>query len=240
MSETLNAKTYSLPPVSINKSLLVACLLILSGIGAWLMTPDQQAIPKAPELESLIPSNFGEWKQVPNLFAPVSLTADRTEEIDQLYDRVLMRTYVNRQGAQVMLALAYATEQKQDIKIHRPEVCYVAQGYQLLDMKAKTITPNHSKPITAQRLLMRHQNRAEAITYWIRIGDEYPVGGIAQRMKILKDGLKGKVVDGILVRASTVLGDENESSDAYLQQEKFLDNLLKSLPIEKQMLLAVK
>jgi EpsI family protein len=151
-----------------------------------------------------------------------------------------MRTYVNQKGDQVMLALAYATEQKQDIKIHRPEVCYVAQGYQLLDMKTNTINPNQSTDIPAQRLLLRNQNRSEAVTYWIRIGDEYPIGGIAQRMKILRDGLKGKVVDGILVRASTVLGDESESSPAYGQHEKFLADLLTILPADKQMLLAAK
>jgi EpsI family protein len=88
--------------------------------------------------------------------------------------------------------------------------------------------------------LLRNQNRSEAVTYWIRIGDEYPIGGIAQRMKILRDGLKGKVVDGILVRASTVLGDETESSPAYGQHEKFLADLLSSLPADKQMLLAAK
>jgi EpsI family protein len=236
----MSDSTYSMPRIPVNKSMLVGIVLVLSGLGAWLMTPEHPDAQTAPELESIIPAQFGEWKQVPDLFIPVGLTTDRTTEIDELYDRVLMRTYVNKQGEQVMLALAYATEQKQDIKIHRPEVCYVAQGYQLLKMSSNTFTPEHKKPIAAQRLLMQHQNRAEAVTYWIRIGDEYPVGGIAQRMKILRDGLKGKVVDGILVRASTVLGDETESAPAYVLQENFLETLLKSLPVDQQMLLAVK
>lgn len=235
----MSATTYKMPKIAINKSLLVGIVLALSGLGAWLMTPEHPGTQSAPEFDSIIPAQFGEWKQVPDLFIPVGLTTDRNDEISELYDRVLMRTYVNQQGEQVMLALAYATEQKQDIKIHRPEVCYVAQGYELLKMSGNTFTPADKKPIAAQRLLMQHQNRAEAVTYWIRIGDEYPVGGMAQRMKILRDGLKGKVVDGILVRASTVLGDETESAPAYVLQEKFLASLLSSLPKEKQMLLAV-
>jgi EpsI family protein len=234
------AATYKLPEFSISRSLLVGIILALSGLSAWVLTPQQDEVQNAPDFEAIIPDHFGEWKRVPDLFIQAGLTTDKNDEINQLYDRVLMRTYVNQKGDQVMLALAYATEQKQDIKIHRPEVCYVAQGYQLLDMKTNTINPNQSTDIPAQRLLLRNQNRSEAVTYWIRIGDEYPIGGIAQRMKILRDGLKGKVVDGILVRASTVLGDESESSPAYGQHEKFLADLLTSLPADKQMLLAAK
>jgi EpsI family protein len=234
------ASTYQLPEFSVNKSILVGIILLLSGLSAWVLTPEQAEVQDAPDFEAIIPDQFGEWKRVPDLFIQAGLTADKNDEINVLYDRVLMRTYTNEKGDQVMLALAYATEQKQDIKIHRPEVCYVAQGYQLLEMKTNTINPHQSTDIPAQRLLLRNQNRAEAVTYWIRIGDEYPIGGIAQRMKILRDGLKGKVVDGILVRASTVLGDETESAPAYAQHEKFLADLLSSLPGEKQMLLAAK
>lgn len=236
----MTASAYKHPEFSVSNSLLVGIVLLLSGLSAWVMTPDQSAVQAAPDFESIIPDQFGEWKRVPDLFVQVGLTADKNDEINQLYDRVLMRTYVNAQGDQVMLALAYAAEQKQDIKIHRPEVCYVAQGYQLLQKTGNTFTPAHQKPIASQRLLMQHQNRSEAVTYWIRLGDEYPVGGIAQRMKILRDGLKGKVVDGILVRASTVLEDETESAPAYVLQEKFLASLLGSLPLDKKMLLAVQ
>jgi EpsI family protein len=231
--------SYKLPEFSVNKSILVGIVLLLSGLSAWVLTPEQAVVEGPPDFESLIPDQFGEWKRVPDLFVQAGLTTDKNDEVDVMYDRVLMRTYVNEKGDQVMLALAYATEQKQDIKIHRPEVCYVAQGYQLLDMKTNVLNPNQKTDIPARRLLLRNQSRAEAVTYWIRIGDEYPIGGMAQRLKILRDGFKGKVVDGILVRASTVLGDETESAPAYLQHENFLANLLSSMPIDKQMLLAV-
>lgn len=231
---------YKLPELPVNKSILVGIVLLLSGLFAWVLTPEQSAVVAPPDFESIIPDQFGEWKRVPDLFVQAGLTTDKNDEVNVLYDRVLMRTYVNEKGDQVMLALAYAIEQKQDIKIHRPEVCYVAQGYQLLNKKTNILNPNQKTDIPAQRLLLRNQNRAEAVTYWIRIGDEYPIGGLAQRLKILRDGLRGEVVDGILVRASTVLGDEADAVTAYVQHEKFLANLLSSMPIDKQMLLAAK
>ena len=48
------------------------------------------------------------------------------------YDDVLMRSYTNAHGEVVMLALAYGRHQRQEIKIHRPELCYTSQGYAVL------------------------------------------------------------------------------------------------------------
>ncbi|MFX5562593.1 exosortase C-terminal domain/associated protein EpsI, partial [Acinetobacter baumannii] len=81
----------------------------------------------------VIPTQFGQWKEVPSPFLHVNVgLEDGTDRsTDQPYDDVLGRTYVNSQGQMVMLALAYAKEQTQDVKIHLPEVCYVAQGFVL-------------------------------------------------------------------------------------------------------------
>ncbi len=45
-----------------------------------------------------------------------------------------LRSYVNANGDVVMLALAYGRHQRQEIKIHRPELCYTSQ--ELLDLAA--------------------------------------------------------------------------------------------------------
>ena len=191
----------------------------------------------------MIPTKFKNWKEISSPFTQVGLTTDKNSLVNQLYDGVLMRTYVNDKGEQVMLALAYAREQKQDIKIHRPEVCYVAQGFEMLKQTSSNISMQQSqitKPVAMNRLLVRNQSRSEAVSYWIRIGDAYPGDGMAARMKILREGLHGKVLDGILVRASTVLEDEADSATAYQNQEEFLKDLLNSLPPKQQTLLVAK
>ena len=191
----------------------------------------------------MIPTKFKNWKEISSPFTQVGLTTDKNSLVNQLYDGVLMRTYVNDKGDQVMLALAYAREQKQDIKIHRPEVCYVAQGFEMLKQTSSNISMQQSqitKPVAMNRLLVRNQSRSEAVSYWIRIGDAYPGDGMAARMKILREGLHGKVLDGILVRASTVLEDEADSATAYQNQEEFLKDLLNSLPPKQQTLLVAK
>ena len=46
------------------------------------------------------------------------------------------------------------------------------------------------------------------------------------RIKIFRDGLQGKVSDGILVRASTVVRDDADAPRAYRLQEGFLRQLV--------------
>ncbi len=229
--------------LSLNKSLLVCALLMLSALSALLLTPKYYSVTTVPDLATIVPTKFKKWKEISSPFTQVGLTTDKNSLVNQLYDGVLMRTYVDDKGNQVMLALAYAREQKQDIKIHRPEVCYVAQGFEMLKQSTSNISMQQSqitKPVAMNRLLLRNQNRSEAVSYWIRIGDAYPGDGMAARMKILREGLHGKVLDGILVRASTVLDDESNSGAAYQNQEEFLKDLLNSLSPQQQALLVAK
>lgn len=88
------------------------------------------------DLNALVPKEFGEWREVRSAFVQVDLTPRRDGEeaertTDSPYDQTVIRTYVRRAGATVMLALAYGSKQRQDVKIHRPELCYVAQGFQV-------------------------------------------------------------------------------------------------------------
>ncbi|MDI1298237.1 exosortase-associated protein EpsI, B-type [Methylotenera sp.] len=214
------------PQITQRKSLLVAALLIIAALFAIKLTPTLHAVDTTPDLDKIIPTAFGEWKQIADPFTQVSLTTGGNDLASQLYDKIVMRTYANRNGDRVMLAIAYAREQKQDIKIHRPEVCYVAQGFQLLSKKNNTINMQDAKPIKAQRLLVSNQNRYETVSYWIRIGDDYPASGMAARLKILRDGLKGRVLDGVLVRVSTAISDPANAEATYKKQEAFLVELV--------------
>jgi EpsI family protein len=214
------------PQITQRKSLLVATLLIVAALFAIKLTPTKHSVSTTPDLDTIIPAKFGEWKQIADPFTQVGLTTGGNDLASQLYDKVVMRTYANKNGDRVMLAIAYAREQKQDIKIHRPEVCYVAQGFQLLSKTNNTINVPAEKPIKALRLLVSNQNRYEAVSYWVRIGDDYPASGMSARLKILRDGLKGNVLDGVLVRASIAISDSSAAVNAYKKQEAFLVELV--------------
>ncbi|HEY3301824.1 MAG TPA: EpsI family protein [Methylophilaceae bacterium] len=218
--------------ISFGKSLLLAILMAIAAMGAVYAKPKLQAGKEAPSLESIVPHEFGDWHEESESDQQVSLSTDGEKSQDQPYDQVLSRTYVNSSGDAVMLALAYAKEQKQDVKIHRPEVCYVAQGYTLLSKNDVGIFLSPNMP-TAQgkRLLTKRDGRIETVSYWVRVGNEYPRGGLDARMVIFKDGLKGKIDDGILVRASIIIPNEASADEAFEKQERFMADLVRTVEL---------
>jgi len=221
-------------------SLLVGALMAASSVAAWVVQP-RQLMAQTASIDHNVPAQFGDWKQLkdgmPQMALSVTPDGQRSEE--QPYDEVVMRTYVNSKGERVMLALAYAREQRQEVKIHRPEVCYRAQGYRPLEEVRSALPQASGSAIPGLRLLMDSGNRLEAVSYWIRVGHAYPRGGLDTRMTILKDGLSGVVPDAILVRASSILSKQDDAAGAYERQERFLAELVQATrPEAKRMLVA--
>ncbi len=208
--------------------LLLAGMLLAVG-GAWALTPKFTPNPQTIDLAASVPTRFGDWRELQGVVtqAELSTAEDGGRSLEQPYDDVLMRTYVNSQGQQVMLALAYAKEQRQDVKLHLPEICYPAQGYKVLALSPApmVVTPG-AAALPAKHMLATGQGRLEAVTYWTRISDAYPQGGFAMRMQIFRDGLRGKVADGILVRSSMLVRDDTEAPAAYAVQQDFLRQLV--------------
>ncbi|MBW9332510.1 exosortase B [Herbaspirillum sp. RU 5E] len=207
---------------------VVIVMLVSVGI-VHLLVPHEVNVVKTGKFADLIPVQFGHWREVPSPFLQVNVGLDDGTErnADQPYDDVLTRTYVNAEGQMVMLALAYASEQTQDVKIHLPEVCYVAQGFNLEYLGAASVPVNAlSGPAEGARFVAFNKDRIEAVSYWVRIGDGFPNGGFAARWKIFKDGLDGRVSDGILVRASSLLQDTAGQAEAYELQRRFLQDLV--------------
>ena len=215
-------------------SIAVSALCIFSAFAAVIATPVFNNKTTPPLLESVVPMQLGEWVNKPSPYAQVSVNTFAQEISDAIYDQVLMRTYQDPVGNQVMLALAFAGQQRQEIKIHQPEVCYPAQGYQMLAIGPHLFNMHGYQPIPGKQLLFKSKNRLEAVSYWIRVGDTYPATGFEMRMNILKAGLDGKLLDGVLVRVSSVIDDEAAAQEAYKMHEKFLNELVHGVDLNNQ------
>jgi EpsI family protein len=135
-----------------------------------------------------------------------------------------------------MLSLAYGADQSTENRIHRPEVCYPAQGF-LLRNKEKGMIDEGGLNIPVMRLVAEMGNRNEPLTYWIRFGDKVVRGSIEQSLARIRFGLQGSVPDGLLFRVSEVNQDVQQS---FKRQEAFIGSLLESLaPEAKKMLIGV-
>ena len=176
------------------------------------------------ELESLFPKSFGDWRiddRMPVILPPPDLQA----KLDAIYNQVLSRAYVNDKGERVMLSVAYGGDQSDGTSIHRPEVCYPAQGFQVVTRESGRIdVDGRSMPV--RRLITRLGPRVEPLTYWIVVGDEVVTSGTEQKLVQLRYGMRGQIPDGMLVRVSTVDGD---SKRAFGLQSEFVNDLVRAI-----------
>jgi len=213
----------------------VAALVLMAAAaaGAWLATPRLQDMRNAPQLDASVPTAFGDWRMVRSTVAQVDVSQGVETVQEQPYDQTLMRTYVNSRGEQVMLALAWGERQRQDVKVHRPEVCYPAQGYAIrrAASSAPIGTAGRVEPVPTTEILAESRGGGyEAVRYWIRIGNQYGGDGLAARWYILNEGFRGRIPDGILVRASQRLRSPESAAPSQALMAQFLSELVVAVP----------
>ncbi|MGB9107506.1 MAG: exosortase C-terminal domain/associated protein EpsI, partial [Telluria sp.] len=98
------------------------------------LTPKQKVADARADfsLDSMIPTSFAGWSLDASV-VPLAPDPTQKELIAALYDQTLSRTYVNAQGQRVMLSIAYGGDQSKQLQLHLPEVCYVAQGFDMVN-----------------------------------------------------------------------------------------------------------
>jgi EpsI family protein len=181
------------------------------------------------DLEALVPNAFGAWR-IDTSVAPLSVAPDVQARLNKIYNQTLARTYVGPSGARVMLSIAYGGDQSDSLQMHRPEVCYAAQGFQIIsEIKGALQTSFGQLPV--KRIEARQGPRFEPITYWVTVGDKAIHVGIRQKFAQIAYGITGKVPDGMLVRISSI---DRDSTRAYAIQEGFARDLVASLSEESR------
>lgn len=208
------------------RAALVLTLSLTSAALAYAWVPTIKVAdsrPKTP-LAELIPASFGDW--VEDRAVPVVLPApDVQANLNKVYNQVLARTYVNRHGYRIMLSLAYGGDQSDGMSVHRPEVCYPAQGFEVTRVWGDDLRlANRDIPVT--RATTRLGPRNEPLTYWIVNGDQVVGRGFDSRLIQLRYTLRGKIPDGMLVRVSSIDTDAARAFDA---QDRFSRELIGSL-----------
>ena len=230
--------------------IVLGVVMLATATAVELLQPRPVPLSAQISLAEAVPSQFGDWKEVSGGAEQVDPTRSTAEEpsMDRPYDDVLMRAYGNSRGEVVLLALAYGRNQRQEVKIHRPDVCYTAQGFQLVS-RSRVLMPlsgGGGQPVEGMRMLVKAPGRLEAVSYWIRIGEVYTDNAWSIRYHIFQQGIAGRAVDGVLVRASQIVpGSESgagtaaaaASAERYGVQEQFLGDLVRALPASARHLL---
>lgn len=176
-------------------------------------------------LEKIIPTQFGDWHMVDAGSSRAIINPEQATLINKLYSQTVSRTYLNSKGEHVMLVVAYGEDQSDSTGLHYPEVCYPAQGFQIIPNGLGVITTAFGN-IRVKRLIANMGNRIEPITYWTTIGDKVVVGSKETKLEKLRYGIHGVIPDGILFRVSSLGSEVNVE---YLIHKQFVNDLVSTL-----------
>jgi len=177
-------------------------------------------------LDQLIPTQFGEWKEVPSL-RPVLPDPTVQKVIESAYSQTLARGYVNENGQIVMLTVAYGKDQNSEsTAAHRPEFCYTGQGFTVQELGVhQAQLANHA--LTMRQLVGTRENYVEHISYWVTLDDKATLPGLGRKLAQLRFGLHGQIADGMLVRVSSAGRDAKVAEQAH---DAFIRDLEQQIP----------
>ena len=176
------------------------------------------------DLETDVPREFGVW-QLDRRVVPILPSPDVTVTLNKIYDQTLGRTYVNDSGASIMLSVAYGSAQTRQLRAHRQEVCYSAQGFQISDVRRETISL-HGANLPITRMVATQGRRVEPVLYWFTMGHKAVMSLWDRQWAQFEYSLSGIVPDGFLFRLSSI---DLDFDRAYAQQLSFASDLMSAL-----------
>ena len=220
------------------QAVFIGLLFIVVSASAAYLKPTKKLADTLPSvnLETMIPPQFGVWHTDTVVLEQI-VSPERKELLAKLYAQTLTRAYLDGRGTRIMLSIAYGGDESDGMQVHRPEVCYTAQGFQVEKEWLDTLSTKFGS-LPVARLLAVQGGRNEPITYWITVGDSaVVVKGMHQKLAQLRYGLTGKVPDGMLVRVSSISSNEKE---AYRIQDDFIRAMIDAMSKEDRARIAGK
>ena len=205
-------------------ALMLACFALAAG-RALLAAP--VLVTQPIDLAAMLPAHFADWKWLPANETRV-VNPQQDELSARIYTQTLTRLYRNQaDGQQIMLVIAYGADQRDDLQVHYPEVCYPGQGCEVLsNNKLQLATAFGALPV--RRMETRQgANRNEPVTYWAMLGDQVVLDGLQKKLTEMRMAWTGQRADGLLFRVSSI---DPLAPHAFAGQTRFITDLLDHLP----------
>jgi len=214
--------------------IILAFMMLASGL-AWALAPTHHIADDGQkvDLETMIPAQFGVWHE-DRQHSIAIIDPQQKETMEKIYSQTLTRSYTDDAGNLVMLSIAYGSDQSDSKQLHYPDVCYPAQGFQILSTRVDVVKTDFGD-IRVKRLLTSLGQRSEPLTYWTTVGNKVVVGSTETKLEQLSYGFHGQIPDGLLFRVSSI---NHDSRVAYATQERFVRELVAAVSANDRLKLA--
>ncbi|WP_019555761.1 exosortase-associated protein EpsI, B-type [Thiomicrorhabdus arctica] len=220
--------------MTVFKSSLIFFLLIGSLIFSEFIrpVPNSVDVQDFPSLESSIPISFEGWHSI-NQGLPQIVDPQAEKSLDAIYSQTLSRIYVDKQQEKIILSLAYGPNQTEPLRVHKPEVCYPAQGFNIESNEVGQLEVS-GQEIPVKFLKGVSSDYTEFVTYWIVVGGVAVATDLGFKLQQFKFSLDGKIPDGLLFRVSS---HGQDAKAEYQKQKRFVNDLINNVDLETRKIL---
>jgi EpsI family protein len=180
--------------------------------------------PQPPSWTS-IPYQIGGWRGIDGHFDPIYG--------DDPADTSIVRTYQRSDGLPVILYVGFYGHLTEIVQIHSPEICYPAQGWNILPVGKSTTGLYRGREIRAQEILVDKNGDRRLVLWWYNAGDQSFENRIRYFYGLLVLSAFTGRTDGSMVRLEVPIqrADRLEARDrAQAFLNGFLPFLDRSLP----------
>lgn len=173
------------------------------------------------KMASVVPTTVGPWQSQTEDSLVQPLTEGKLAA--RLYSEIVSRIYAHTEtGDEIMMLIAYGDTQSDLLQLHRPESCYPAVGFQLVQSAPRPVPLAGAAAIPGRRVVAERGERRESIVYWTRLGEYLPSGAGSQREARFLNAVHGYIPDGALFRFSTLRRDEA----AFTNLDRFIADMV--------------
>lgn len=216
------------------RDLLIGAGCVAAAVSADYFRPHRNVpLLKGATMAQVVPTTFGDWRSE-DVGDPLAINGPGTLSA-KLYNELVTRVYRNKANSrEILMLLAYGGQQTDELQLHRPEVCYPAFGYTLIQNQPLILPVAAGVTLPTRQILALKDDRQESVVYWTRMGEFLPISGGEQREDRFRIAAQGIIPDGLLARFSAVGADPN---DAWRELEDFIPELLKAVVPDKRQVL---
>ena len=214
--------------LSVKNMTLMVLMLVSAALGMQMRLTISIADELPPiDLKTMVPTAFGNWQEQLN-FSNQIVDPEQEHMLEEMYSQTLSRTYINANGYVIMLSIAYGKNQKGKLQLHRPEVCYPAQGFALSSNKPGKLDLM-GQSIAVTRLDTSLGQRVEPVTYWTVVGDHVTTNQTEKRLAEVGYAMRGRIPDGMVVRVSSI---DKDTAAAHAIQSQFANAMIQAIAPE--------
>ena len=217
------------------RDLILGAACVLGAGAALALKPRRKVslLPPGKKLADILPRSFGDWtsRDVSDLYAPE--TPDSLEA--RLYGETVGRFYSQRStNIEIMMLVAHGDSQSNELQLHRPEVCYPAFGFSLVESLPIQLSIGKAVTLPGRRLIARSTQQQQSVIYWTRLGEYFPVGVTEQRLERLNTAMHRYIPDGLLARFSVAGTD---TAPAFQTLKSFISELVMRVASDQRLVL---